>query len=296
MEKIKVQHLQKLQNKRKIYVINDVSLTVHSGEIFALCGGSGSGKTVITKTLQRLQFPDDGTIELDRDSVGTVIQEQQFDPAHTVLQTMLIYSRLNKRVCSEAEVLNILNLVGLSKRRGMQIKNLNASRMARLKIAIAIVARPAILIMDAPFAGLSEYEARHVRVIFKTLADRFDTAILLTHSDFSGIEEIFDTTAVIDNGKIMTTESYNNLARRENHLAKTCFETSAPNLLAKMVHETFGFKTSLFGANEVIVDVHPDEAQRIYTVLKDSGVPVTHVTRVNRSIAELFPLLQRGRV
>lgn len=286
--------MHKMQKNHKIYVINDVSFTVHSGEIFALTGGAGSGKTVITKTLQRLQFSDSGTVEFDRDSAGMVIQEQRFEPNHTILQTLWSNARLNKRACAEPELINILNLLGLSKRREMRIKDLNASRMARLKIAIAIIARPAVLIMDAPFAGMSEYEARHVRVIFKTLADRFDTAILLTHNDFSGIEEIFDTTAVIDNGKIVATESYNNLARRENHLAKTCFHTEAPNLLAKTVTDVFGYKANLFGTSEVVVSVHPDEAQKIYDVLMEKDVPVDRVTRVNRSIAELFPMLQRG--
>ena len=291
MEKIKVSHLVKI-SPEQIYICNDISLTVHAGEIFALVGVSGSGKTAVTKTLQHLIFPTSGEYEFNHNDAGLLMQSQNFYDAKSVEDTVASLARLNKRRVSYGQLLNILNLVGLYRRRHTKIKDLSPSMITRLKLAIAIAARPGVLILDEPFENLSDTESRHVRVILKTLADRFDTAVLLTAKDFSGIEEIFDTMSIIEGGRLIATESYNTLARRNDHFAKTCITTPVPNHAADVIHKAFGYRVNLYGEHDVIVGTHPDNAQEIYDFLISAKVPVDGVSRVNRSIKDLFGVMR----
>jgi ABC-2 type transport system ATP-binding protein len=294
MEKIIVQNLNKSTRKHTYY--NRASFTVHSGEIFALVGIAESGKESIIKTLQRLCKETGGKIIINRKDIGTVVAEQEFYPNDTVLATLKNAMLLNGHVASGAQIKNVLNLLGLKSKIHTQVKNLSQNRITRLKIAAAIVGRPGILLLDDPFTSLSEFEAREVRVILKTLAEKFDTAILLTARDFSGIEEIFDTVAVIEAGEIVKIESYNNLARLNARAAKTCVTTPEPNLAAKIITEQFGYPVNIHEVYNVIIDAHPDDnGQAIYDLLVKNGIEVKSLTRVHKSIVSFFDTIRSQR-
>jgi len=293
-EKIVVKNLGKRGTHK--FFLHDINLTVHEGEIFALCGIQGSGKTLLTKVLQKLGHADSGTIQIDCADTGVLIPDQTLYSNLTVYQTMQMYSRLYRRHAGRAEIMNTLNVCGLRRRRAVKIKSLSPSRYTRLKIAIAIVARPRVLILDSPFSYLSEPEARQIRVVLKTLADRFGTAILLTGVSFFGIEEIFDTCAIIDGGRIVASDSYNNIAKSNFKFAKTCITTPQQHLTAKLINEKFGYKTSVYGENDVVVTVHPDKAQEMNDFLKSQNIIVDSITSVNRSIEHIFHDMRMGVV
>ena len=293
MDKIIIENLHKKIND---FTLDGVSFTVHSGEIFALVGMAGSGKSTVTKILHNLSSPDGGKIHFNKFSTGVLVQEQEFYKNKTILQTMVMFAKMNLKFIARSDIRNTLRAVGLFKRRNMQIKYLNLNRYSRLKIALAIMGRPAILILDDPFAYLSEFEAREVRVILKTLAEKFNTAILLTATDFAGIEEIFDTAAIIEGGRIVCIESYNNLCKRTDREAKICIATPSPNFAATEITEHFKYETNLYGDNEVIINAHPEKANEIHEYLLTKDIEVTSVTRVNKSIAGLFHSLRTREV
>lgn len=285
MERIRISNIRK---HTRNFVLSDINLKMHAGEIFALVGIQGSGKTLLCKILQKLAFPHSGTFWIDCKNTGAVLPDMMFCPNRTVYATLKMYAKLYKRRHSRAELMNVLNAVGLRRRRTMLIKNLTPNRYARLKIAVAIVGRPKVLILDTPFAYMSEAEARQVRIILKTLADRFGTTIILTGINFFDIEEIFDTMAIIDCGQIVCRASYNALSKFNDEHSKTCVMTQSPNYAAKIIKESLGHKTSVYGENEVIIAVHPSKAQEIYDFLTSNRVKVDAITRVNKSLDELF--------
>jgi len=296
MEKIILENI----NKRIIergpsdvgILLRDINFKVHSGEIFAIAGMRGCGKSSVTKILFGLTYQDSGTFHYDKASTGILIQEQEFYENKTVFQTMVMFAKLNKKHIRSSEIRNTLKAVGLYKRRKMRIKALSINRCARLKIALAIMARPSILILDDPFSAIGPTEARHIRVILKTLSERFGTAVLLTAPDFSGIEEIFDTVAIMDQGRIICIESYNNLAKMTDKDSKICVTTPTPNMAATLIAEKFSYGVNLYGSNEVIVNAHPDKAKEIRDHLVLSNIEVTSMSRVTKSIEGLFHKLR----
>ncbi|MCL2229328.1 MAG: ATP-binding cassette domain-containing protein [Firmicutes bacterium] len=293
MEELKTE---KLCKRIKDFWLEGVDITVHSGEIFLVAGIEDSGNDMFIKTLQRICRPTDGKAKLCRSKVGSVVFDQNFYKNKTVIQTLKMSARLNGRTVTKGMIRNTLNLVGLLGKCKYKIKDLTQNRITRLKIACAIVGRPKVLILDRPFEHLDSYESRIIRVILKTMADKMDTAIVLTARDFGGVEEIFDTTAIIDRGTLVMTESYNNIARIYAKFSKTCIVTPEPNLAAKLITEKFTVKANLFNQNEVVINTHPDNAQKVYDYLKKKGVNISAVTRVNKSIAPLFHELRLHRV
>jgi len=289
MNKIVVENLYKKINR---FTLSGVSFAVHDGEIFAIVGMTGSGKSTVTKILQNLSYQDSGKIYFDKSSYGMLVQEQEFYKNKTIFQTMLLYSKMYPQYISRSDIRNVLRIVGLYKKRYVKIKHLNVSRHARLKIALSIMRKPKVLILDDPFAFLSEYEARQIRIILRTLSDKFKTAILLTANDFSGIEEIFDTVAIIEGGEIVCIHTYNDLAKMTDKESKICISTPSPNLVATEIQEKFKYETRLYNESDVIVNAHPDKAQEICDYLYDKDIPVIETTRVNKSIQSLFHSLR----
>jgi len=292
MTKVVVDNLSK---KIKNFWIDGVNFKVHSGEIFAIVGTEDSGKELLVKTMQRLGFLTAGKVDVNRKDTGTLVGDQNFYPNQSIWSTVKMMAKLYDKDVTRTQMKNTLNLLGLYKKRKAKIKTLSHNRITRLKIACAIIGNPGILILDRPFMNLDEYEARIVRVALKTLADKFDTAVILTAPDFCGIEEIFDTVAIIDAGEIVLVESYNNLARSVAKFSKTCVTTEAPHLAATKIKEKFQYVTHIHGTNDVVVDTHPDNAQAIFEYLKEENIPVDYVTRVNKSIADLFYALKNQR-
>ena len=289
MKKIVIENLCKRVNH---FNLSGVSFSVHSGEIFALVGMTGSGKSTITKILDKLIYTDSGTATFDHQDTGVLVQDQEFYKNKTVFKTMLMFSETYPKQIRHSEIRNTLRAVGLYKRRNTRVKDLTINRYARLKIALSIMTRPSILILDDPFVYLNDYESREVRVILRTLSERFDTAILITATDFTGIEEIFDTTAIIDGGQIVCIESYNTLSRMNDKDSKISISTPTANLAAVQITEKFGYDVNLFEENEIIISAHPDKAQEIHDYLTSQEIEVTSITRVNKSIEHLFHQLR----
>lgn len=287
MEKIIVKNLTK--RTKNFYL--DVSFSVHAGEVFALCGISESGKTLASKILQRLAYPGGGDIKINYREAGMVIPDQMFYPNKTVYKTVKMYAKINKRHVNNYEIMNTLNLVGLRSKKDMLIRDLAPNRYARLKIAVAIVSQPKVLIMDSPFSYMSNAEAREIRVVLKTMADRFGTAVFLTAVNFFGVEEIFDTAAIIETGRILTIKSYNDISGMYDNLAKLCITSPQPNYAAKLLEDS-GLQTYLFGERDVVINIHPDKAQRVFDFLREKNIDVECVTRVNKSVQDIFHRLR----
>jgi len=286
--------VQNLHKHLKRFNLNDISFKVHEGEIFALCGIQGSGKTVLAKVLQKQCFKSSGTFDVENEKIGMVIPDQRLYGDWTVYQCVRRYAHMNNRFPTRAEIMNTLNVVGLRRRARMRVRELVPNRYARLKIAIAVVCKPKVLILDSPFDYLSEIEARQIRIILKTLADKFGCAIFLTAVSFYGIEEIFDTMSIIGNGSIICTHSYNDLSRFNDKYAKTCITSPMADLVCKLVGEEMNLKSRMYGENDVVINAHPDRAQEIYDFLLSKNIKVDNVTRVHKSIENLFNELREG--
>ena len=285
MEKIIVTNLSK--QRKGFAVLDEISFGVHQGEILAIIGEPSSGKTLLTKLMGRIVLTKKGDARYDRRDTGMVISDQCLYPDNTVQGTLKYYAGLKKKHVSNAQVLNTLNLVGLKAMRKEYVDKLGPNQLTRLKIAVALVTRPGILILDDPFTGLSSSEAHHMRVLFKTLADGLGTAILLTARTLAEVEDICDRIALIDSGALVCIKSYNSLAREVEPYTKICVTTAVPNFTARSIETALGYETAICG-EDVIVNAHPDNAQAIYDELRRQEIEVLGMTRVNKSIQEVF--------
>jgi putative ABC transport system ATP-binding protein len=183
----------------QIHILNGISFTVHRGEWVALTGPSGSGKSTLLGILAGLDTPSDGRILIDgvdvsrlperelartrNRKIGVVFQSFNLIPALTAQENVEapLYIQTGRRRAREA-AREMLDLVGLSDRRGHRPHQLSGGQQQRVAIARALVTRPAIVVADEPTGNLDSATGRQVLDLFARVRDELDvTLVVATH-------------------------------------------------------------------------------------------------------------------
>ena len=203
-------------------VLTGVDLTVETGEMFAIFGPSGTGKSVLLKTTIALIVPDRGDVRVDGESVhfggadqlerirckvGYVFQNAAlFDSLnvrdnvamgiHEREQRGLRQTEISRRVWEALEIVNLQPRLVLSKLPS----ELSGGMRKRVGIARAIVGRPEILLWDEPTTGLDPVNTVAVERLIKRLADELEVTSLLVTHDIEGGLAMCDRVAMLDSG------------------------------------------------------------------------------------------------
>jgi phospholipid/cholesterol/gamma-HCH transport system ATP-binding protein len=205
-------------------ILSGVDLDIESGEMFALFGPSGTGKSVLLKTTIALIRPDRGDVEVDgysvhfggrealqavRERVGYVFQQAALFDSLNVFDNVAMgipegqVSALSRKALA-AKVWEALDLVNLEPAEVMAKipSELSGGMKKRVGIARAIVGRPAVLLWDEPTTGLDPINTAAVeRLITRLSRDLEVTSLLVTH-DVEGALEMCNRVAMLDGGRL----------------------------------------------------------------------------------------------
>ncbi|MFG2181427.1 ABC transporter ATP-binding protein [Streptomyces abikoensis] len=200
------------QGDKGFEAVRDVSFTVRRGELFALLGTNGAGKTSTVELLEGLARPTGGTVRvlghdpyaerrLVRPRIGVMLQEGGFPADLSAAETVRMWAGCTTGARPVGEA---LDLVGLGPRRDVRVKQLSGGERRRLDLALALLGRPEVLFLDEPTTGLDP-EARHTTwELVRRLRDEGTTVLLTTHY-LEEAESLADRLAIMRDGRIVTT-------------------------------------------------------------------------------------------
>lgn len=206
--------------------VNNLSLTINSGEIFGLLGPNGAGKTTLVSMLSLLARPNGGQILYNgRDAfaderyikslIGVVPQHINFDQDLTVWENMELHGRLHRMPTAErhARIEALLNYVGLAERRSDSVKALSGGMKRRLLIVRALLHHPQVLFLDEPTVALDPQVRRRIWDLIRSLHRSGVTIVLTTHY-IEEAENLCSRVAVINEGRLIKTGSPQQLCRQ----------------------------------------------------------------------------------
>ncbi|WP_419996860.1 ABC transporter ATP-binding protein [Streptomyces boninensis] len=197
---------------RGFAAVRGIDLTVARGELFALLGTNGAGKTSTLELLEGQATPADGTIRVlgrdpyrERDAVrpriGVMLQEGGFPTELTVAETVRMWAGCTSGARPVGEA---LELTGLTKRESVRVKNLSGGERRKLDLSLALLGCPEVLFLDEPTTGL-DAEARHETwELVRQLKEQGTTVLLTTHY-LEEAEQLADRLAIMHEGRIATT-------------------------------------------------------------------------------------------
>ena len=134
--------------------LRGVDLSVRPGELVAVIGPNGAGKTTLLSILAGVARADRGEIELPSGAVGWVPQQAALYRRLTVEENLLLFARLEGHEDPHASVEGMLALAGLGERRREAVARLSGGNQQRVNIAIGLLSRPVVLLLDEPSVGL----------------------------------------------------------------------------------------------------------------------------------------------
>lgn len=204
-------------------VLKGIDLEVRRGEVVALIGASGSGKTTVLRSLNGLETPDTGTLaftggpEVDfanglskaqrfavRDRSAMVFQHHNLFPHRTVLENVIegpVTVQREARDAATARAEALLERVGLAAKRDAYPHELSGGQQQRVGIVRALALRPDLLLFDEPTSALDPELVGEVLVVMKELADEGWTMVVVTH-ELQFAREVADEVLFLDGGVV----------------------------------------------------------------------------------------------
>ncbi len=152
-----------------------------AGELVAIIGPNGAGKTTLLSILAGILKPDEGELRVDGGSVGWVPQQAALYRRLTVEENLLLFARLEGHEDPRASSEEMLELSGLGDRRGEIVARLSGGNQQRVNIAIGLLSRPVVLLLDEPSVGLDPRQRARLWEFVSGLAGDGTTVIFSTH-------------------------------------------------------------------------------------------------------------------
>ncbi|CAN5247255.1 ABC transporter ATP-binding protein [soil metagenome] len=222
--------------------VADVSLEVGRGEVVGLLGPNGAGKTSVIKMLLGLVHPDAGEVVLlgrpgsdpaARARVGYLPELFRYQPWLSAAEVLALHVRLSATDIPAQEQREVLERVGLGERTGDRLGGFSKGMQQRLGLAVALVARPELVVLDEPTSALDPLGRADVRDIVLSLREQ-GVAVLLNSHLIGEVERVCDRVVILDRGRVAASGSLAELlGRRELHLHLTGLSPAGQARLAE---------------------------------------------------------------
>ena len=221
--------------------VKDISFEVQRGEIFALLGPNGSGKTSTLESLEGIRRPDGGRLSIAgidpvrqprrlRTIIGVQLQTSALPPAMTVEEALLFFSSYHGVAARH----DLIDRLGLAGKKREQYGKLSVGQQRRLALALAIAHNPAVVFLDEPTAGLDVQSRADLHALARELREKGVTVILATH-DMAEAEKLADRAAILLRGEIVALGSPRQLTAAGDRRTRISVSTEQGRLQTEKV-------------------------------------------------------------
>lgn len=212
-----------IKNKEKIVVLNNINVKFEKGKTYAIMGNSGSGKTTLLKILGTLDVLTSGKLLIENNDIlklednekatirmkkiGFIFQEfylnEYMNVQENIMQPMYINENYNK-IKRKKRTEELINLMGLDKRKKHLPKELSGGEQQRVAIARALANKPQIILADEPTGNLDKKNQENIFEILKQLSKNNKCVIIVSHSE--KIKNYADIMLNLEEGILKTNE------------------------------------------------------------------------------------------
>ena len=294
---LEIKNLTKTYGKRK--VIDNISLEIQEGEIFGFLGPNGSGKTTTIKMILRLIEKDSGEIKIKgydnkkefekaMEYIGAIVENPDMYNYMSGKDNLKLHARL--RNIDEKRIDEVLELVGLKDRAKEKVKKYSLGMKQRLGLALTLLHKPRVLILDEPTNGLDPAGIKQLRNILKEIAHKDGVAVFVSSHILSEMQLMCDKIAVIDNGKIVKTENITHMEQPEdNESIDEIIEIKVKDVskAIEILKQKFELQPQLVEGN-INITISNEKIPKVVKELAINDVEIHSVTPKEQSLEDLF--------
>ncbi|MEJ1155859.1 methionine ABC transporter ATP-binding protein [Microbacterium marmarense] len=213
-----------------VRALDDVSLSVPEGEIFGVVGTSGAGKSTLIRTLNGLEKPDSGTVEVAGRTITALTGEALRDARHDIGMIFQHFNLLSRRTAAgnvslaleaqgvsrrerTARVGEILDLVGLGDKAHAYPSELSGGQKQRVGIARALATSPRVLLSDEATSALDPETTLSILDLLRTLNRELGLTVLLITHEMDVVKGVCSSAALMEHGRVVETGRLHDLLR-----------------------------------------------------------------------------------
>lgn len=216
------------KNSKKIVALEDITFEIKKGEVVGLLGMNGAGKTTLIKTLCNLIEPDKGEIYINNLTINhkdkrvvkfisTVMEgNRNIYWKLSIIENVDYFLGIRGLKKNKEKLNSLLDRFDLYLKRNEQVKNLSRGMQQKVAIIIALMLDTEVLILDEPTLGLDVGANEEIRKLLLNIVKNEQKTILISSHDMNLIEKLCTRVIIINNGKIITDDTVENLVSMFN--------------------------------------------------------------------------------
>lgn len=206
------------------HVLKNININIKRNEIYGLIGKNGAGKTTLMKIILGLENATKGNFKIIPDEnnksnieIGAIVDSPAFYP-YLSAKNNIEYYRILKGIKDKEITSNLLKLVKLDKEGAKKYKHFSLGMKQRLGLALTLLSKPSLLLLDEPINGLDPEGIKDFRDILLELHQKTNTTIIISSHILSELSQLATQYIFIDEGRICDVLSDNELKKRCNYI------------------------------------------------------------------------------
>lgn len=289
---LELKNVSKSFGKRKI--IDNLNLEVEEGEIYGFLGPNGSGKTTTIKMILRLINSDSGEIKVNgydtkkqfekaMECIGAIVENPDLYKYMSGIDNLKLHARI--RNIDEKRIKEVLKLVELNGREKDKVGKYSLGMKQRLGLALTLLHRPKVLILDEPTNGLDPAGIKKLRDILKEISHKEGVAVFVSSHILSEMQLMCDRVAVLDNGKIVKVEKISDTNEEKEEVV----EIKVRNIekAVKILKEEFNLDVKIEN-NKINITVRTEKLPEVIKKLAIADTEIQLVIPKEHTLEDIF--------
>ncbi len=300
MSVLEVNNVYKSLGKRE--VIKGINFSVEEGEIFGFLGPNGAGKTTTIKMIVGLIHPDKGSISIDgadilkdgnkaRAKLGAVVENPEMYNYLSGMANLKMIAEVRK--IPKQDILDIVELVDLSRRIDDKVGKYSLGMKQRLGLACALLGKPKLLILDEPTNGLDPSGIIDFRNIVKNAVKELQTSVFISSHILSEVQQLCTRVAFINHGEIKGMESLVDGNIQQGY-ERIVIVASPVNSIRSVLESIEGISNVVQNGGEYSVVIEKGSTPKVIRALVQQNVDIYQVYQKQNSLEQRYMELVEG--
>lgn len=282
---------------KDLRAVNNLNLNVFEGDIFGFLGPNGAGKSTTIRMLLSLIRPNEGGIKLFGKSlpknrieilkkIGAIVEKPDFYNYLSAYKNLEILGKISGKEISKNRIMEVLELVGLSKRYKSKVKTFSHGMKQRLGLGQALLHDPDLIILDEPTTGLDPQGMKEIRELILHLSKEKKKTIFLSSHILHEVELVANRMIIIDKGTTRVEGEVQDLLNAKK--LKVTFETDDEEKVKNLLSQSgWGSKLESNAKTVFIFSLENNEIAELNKYFVQNGIAVNAVVPT-RSLEDYF--------